>query len=417
MRVEPVTAGAVAQHHGPVNTSVGSIMDLSPLGRVDNPSGGAEVVAFRVSHNNVVNSCSMAAPTASSRATSVLTRDQRCSGLPSPDTRRSRFHDRVAYVTCQQPIKCWSRDSKVLVKKLSRPTRSTNARFERGAHLERRVSHVSHTRAQLRRTGRIALITSTFSLALAVGVAGPAMAGSSNGPLNKPQTLSKADLNSGGANGQCPGGPYCSTRNGSPSLNGNGNGKATGKPCAGCVGKADNKNPKGQMPNGTDHNAGYECDRNNGIGKSNPAHTACIPTVTPPAVCVPKANENKNYVPEVVTPPAVCVPKGNENSGCVPNVVTRPVVLGVVATAPSVAPPVVLGVVATAPSVAQPEVLGVVTVAPQAAPVLATHPLPKAAAAGQASTSGQLIAAGFAAFAAFLAFGTRFVLRRRHGVV
>src|SRR5450759_550608 len=74
--------------------------------------------------------------------------------------------------------------------------------------------------------GRIALITSTFSLALAVGVAGPAMAGSSNGPLNKPQTLSKADLNSGGANGQCPGGPYCSTRNGSPSLNGNGKGKA-----------------------------------------------------------------------------------------------------------------------------------------------------------------------------------------------
>ena len=34
-------------------------------------------------------------------------------------------------------------------------------------------------------------------------------------------------------------------------------GKATGKPCAGCVGKADNKNPKGQFfPNGTDHNKG-----------------------------------------------------------------------------------------------------------------------------------------------------------------
>ena len=55
MRVEPVTAGAVAQHHGPVNTSVGSIMDLSPLGRVDNPTGGAELVAFRVSHNNVLS--------------------------------------------------------------------------------------------------------------------------------------------------------------------------------------------------------------------------------------------------------------------------------------------------------------------------------------------------------------------------
>src|SRR4029077_1202665 len=85
----------------------------------------------------------------------------------------------------------------------------------------------------------------------------------------------------GGANGQCPGGPYCSTRDGSPSLNGNGGGKATGKPCAGCVGKADNKNPKGQMPNGSDHNAGYECDRNHGIGRSNPAHTGCV--ATPPA--------------------------------------------------------------------------------------------------------------------------------------
>jgi hypothetical protein len=245
---------------------------------------------------------------------------------------------------------------------------------------------MSSLRTQLRRTGRIALITSTFSLALAVGVAGPAMAGSSNGPLNKPQTLSKADLNSGGANGQCPGGPYCSTRNGSPSLNGNGKGKATGKPCAGCVGKADNKNPQGQMPNGTDHNAGYECDRNHGIGRTNPAHTGCIPTVTPPLVCVPKANENKNCVPEVVT-------------------------------APAITPPEVLGVEATAPLVAQPQVLAVVAVAPQAAPVLATQPLPTTAAAGQAGTGGQLIAAGFAAFAAFLAFGTRFVLRRRHGVV
>ena len=68
---------------------------------------------------------------------------------------------------------------------------------------------------------------------------------------------------------------YCSTRDGSPSMNGNGDGKATGKPCAGCVGKADNKNPKGQYPDGSDANNGYECDGNNGIGKSNPAHTGC----------------------------------------------------------------------------------------------------------------------------------------------
>jgi len=103
------------------------------------------------------------------------------------------------------------------------------------------------------------------------------------GDVKKPQPLSNADRNAGGANGQCPGGPYCSTREGSPSLNGNGNGKATGKPCAGCVGKADNKNPKGQKPGGIDHNAGYECDRNHGIGRSNPAHTGC----TKPETCPP----------------------------------------------------------------------------------------------------------------------------------
>ena len=103
-----------------------------------------------------------------------------------------------------------------------------------------------------------------------------------------------------GANGQCPGGAYCSTRHGAPSGNGNGNGKAVGKPCAGCVGKADNKNPHGQRPNGSDHNAGYECDRNHGIGRTNPAHTGCTPS-TPGSGCV-------------ATPTHPCTPGG---SGCV----------------------------------------------------------------------------------------------------
>jgi hypothetical protein len=96
-------------------------------------------------------------------------------------------------------------------------------------------------------------------------------------------------MNKGGANngGNC--GAYCSTRDGSPSLNGNGGGKSTGKPCAGCVGKADNKNPPGQAPNGSDRNNGYECDGNHGIGKGNPAHTACKPT-TPPKDCLGVVN-------------------------------------------------------------------------------------------------------------------------------
>ena len=92
-----------------------------------------------------------------------------------------------------------------------------------------------------------------------------------------PQPPSNADFSGHGANVH---GPYDSTRDGSPSGNGNGGGKATGKPCAGCVGKADNKNPPGQLPNGSDANAGYECDRNHGIGRTNPAHTGCTTTTT-----------------------------------------------------------------------------------------------------------------------------------------
>lgn len=102
----------------------------------------------------------------------------------------------------------------------------------------------------------------------------------------QPQPLSNADQNPGGANngGDC--GAYCSTRDGSASQNGNGNGAAVGKPCAGCVGKADNKNPPGQQPDGTDHNKGYECDANHGIGRTNPAHTGCTTTsTTPPSTC------------------------------------------------------------------------------------------------------------------------------------
>jgi hypothetical protein len=93
------------------------------------------------------------------------------------------------------------------------------------------------------------------------------------------QPPSNADQNNTGANDTSSSNQYLSTRNGSPSLNGSGTGQATGKPCAACVGKADNKNPPGQYPNGSDHNAGYECDTNHGIGQSNPAHSGC-PTST-----------------------------------------------------------------------------------------------------------------------------------------
>lgn len=142
------------------------------------------------------------------------------------------------------------------------------------------------------------------------------------GDLTEPQLISTADDNTGGANGQCPGGPYCSTRDGSPSATGSGDGKATGEPCAGCVGKADNKNPHGQMPNASDANAGYECDTNHGIAKGNPAHTGCasapeegcVPTETVP--CVPPECVPTETVP-CVSPPE-CVP--TETVPCVPTV-------------------------------------------------------------------------------------------------
>jgi LPXTG-motif cell wall-anchored protein len=150
-----------------------------------------------------------------------------------------------------------------------------------------------------------------------------ARGGKHAGELTSPQPISNADANSGGANGQCPGGPYCSTRDGSASQNGNGGGAATGKPCAGCVGKADNKNPHGQMPNASDHNAGYECDTNHGIARGNPAHTACAPA--PPA-CVPTETN------PCVSPPE-CVP--TDTMPCAPptTVVSPPL-------PPQAAPPV-----------------------------------------------------------------------------
>ena len=74
----------------------------------------------------------------------------------------------------------------------------------------------------------------------------------------------------GGANSGC--GSYCPSGVGQPSGNGHGPGN---QPAAGTVGKADDKNPPGQAPDGSDDNNGYECDGNQGVGKTNPAHSGC----------------------------------------------------------------------------------------------------------------------------------------------
>lgn len=79
--------------------------------------------------------------------------------------------------------------------------------------------------------------------------------------------------NGGGAN-QSPG-PYDPSGCSLPSGNGKSTDNNSSKPCAGCVGNADAKNPPGQYPNGGDPNSGYECDKNEGVGQTNPSHTGC----------------------------------------------------------------------------------------------------------------------------------------------
>ncbi|HEY4401026.1 MAG TPA: hypothetical protein VGO38_03240, partial [Acidimicrobiia bacterium] len=102
---------------------------------------------------------------------------------------------------------------------------------------------------------------------------------------------------------------------------------AVGQPCAGCVGKADNKNPPGQFPNGTDPNAGYECDSNNGIGQTNPAHTGCVSS--PPTPVTP---------PVPVSPPISVTPVGARTPGELVSPVSLPSV-----SLPSVSLPAAAG--------------------------------------------------------------------------
>ena len=84
------------------------------------------------------------------------------------------------------------------------------------------------------------------------------------------------DAKKGGANNDGPYTGHCQeTETCEESNNGNGKGKALGKPAAGSVGNADKKNPPGQLPGPEDRDNGYECDGNSGIARGNPAHSGC----------------------------------------------------------------------------------------------------------------------------------------------
>lgn len=135
-----------------------------------------------------------------------------------------------------------------------------------------------------RKQAALACLTAGLAL-LVVGMAGPAVA---DRVLDEPPGKAKAwgERHSTRANGKSANltGRYDPNGVGLPSGNGsrNGDGGTTGKPCAGCVGKADGKNPPGQVrhdESGHDDN-GYECDGNRGIGRTNPAHSGCDDSTT-----------------------------------------------------------------------------------------------------------------------------------------
>lgn len=126
-----------------------------------------------------------------------------------------------------------------------------------------------------------------------------------------------------GANTDGEDNEYHNTCDGTASDNGNDTGGANGRPCAGCVGNADDKNPPGQYKNGDDANKGYECDGNNGVGgkksspaAGNPAHTGCR---TPPTeVCTVNCEPPPTCpVGDPECTPPTC-PPGSKDAACVP---------------------------------------------------------------------------------------------------
>lgn len=119
-----------------------------------------------------------------------------------------------------------------------------------------------------------------YTLTVQIPPTGTGGSGDTGGDQKNPTAVCDGSDNSDTGHGANQGGPYDNTCPDGASENGKSTDNNSSKPCAGCVGNADDKNPGavkqyGQYPDGTDHNAGYECDRNQGIGQSNPAHTGC----------------------------------------------------------------------------------------------------------------------------------------------
>ena len=170
-----------------------------------------------------------------------------------------------------------------------------------------------------------ALLLATFSLASSPVAAKPNdkanknSNGRGNGNSDDGGSSSQGSSTQGcNQNKETPEGHYDAKCDGSASENGGGSGGG-GRPCAGCVGKADNKNPPGQSPDENDHNKGYECDDNGGVGarrgSGNPAHTGCREksgtTPTPSGSTAPPGGSGNNPPTDNETTPPDCPPNSN----------------------------------------------------------------------------------------------------------
>jgi len=112
--------------------------------------------------------------------------------------------------------------------------------------------------------------------ALVVGMSGVASAKSDHSNSGKHHGANR----DGAYTAQDPPVEQKSTRDSNESSDHDEDGEPGNRPSDGSVGKADDKNPPGQHPDGSDHNKGYECDKNHGVGTGNPAHSGCAPTTT-----------------------------------------------------------------------------------------------------------------------------------------